>query len=211
MFLLIFLLLLLFPKQSFATPVVKITNYSSNSSPEWVEIQNQTSDTISVGGWTIRDGNSSQTDDLTLIGCVSPNSYLTFYHDSGWLNDSGDTITLYDASSAQIDQLIYTDGQLVLTPRSDSNCTPSSTPSPTSAPTLTPSPTTPLLPTITPSPTNTPVPTNTPTPTPAVLGDSTASPTHSNLLPIIFITAGGLLLLVPLIITKFPSVKKTQS
>jgi hypothetical protein len=256
---LIFLWFLLVRPVMAADPVVKITNFSSNSSPEWVEIHNQTSSAIDIGNWKIRNGNSSLTDDLTLTGCLSADGYQTFYHDSGWLNDGGDTISLYDAQNNLIDQLVYTKGQSLTNPKTTNSCQPTLTPVPTATVVLTLTPTNPPLPTITPSPTdiptNTPTPTNTPIPTlvptdtplpsstpmptdtplpiltpvleatptdstelsasnsnSSLLGDilgatdpqssSPSSPKMANLLPLIFIIAGGILLATPLIISK---------
>lgn len=84
------------PKIYAIDPVVKITNFSSNSSPEWVEINNTTGDTINIDNWLLKDANNISTDDLIISGCLSPFSYQTFYHDPGWLNDGGDTINLFD-------------------------------------------------------------------------------------------------------------------
>jgi Lamin Tail Domain len=179
--LILLLLFLLFPNSVFATePIIKITNYSSNSSPEWVEINNQTDNIVDINNWVIRDANRSLTDDLIITGCLSPHSYITFYHDSGWLNNSSaETISLYDIDNNLIDQLTYTKGQLNLNPRSDNTCVPI----PTSSPTPTPTPISISLPTITPSltpiPTNIPKPTNTPIPTltPSPTIKPTATPT----------------------------------
>ncbi|HOY60886.1 MAG TPA: lamin tail domain-containing protein [Candidatus Woesebacteria bacterium] len=116
--------LFLVPKIYAIDPVVKITNFSSNSSPEWVEINNTTGDTINIDNWLLKDANNISTDDLIISGCLSPFSYQTFYHDPGWLNDGGDTINLFDDLNNLIDQLIYTKGKIDLSPRSTNSCTP---------------------------------------------------------------------------------------
>jgi hypothetical protein len=120
------------------SPSVKITNFSSNSAPEWVEIHNETSNNIDLTNWAIGDSIISTPYDLTLSGCLSPNSYLTFTHDSGWLNDGGDTIQLFDASRNLIDTLTYTAGRYATDSRSDSNCQNTPTTVPTTAPTVVP-------------------------------------------------------------------------
>lgn len=174
-------------------PIVKITNFSSNSSPEWVEIYNQTDAVIDLTSWSLGDGNTQTVYDLPLTGCLSPSTYQTFFHDDGWLNNSGDTINLYNSQLILVDSLTYSDGKLDLNYRSTNSCTPSATPTPTSSPvptdtstptpTLTSTPTSPPLPTITPSPTvipsvtNTPTPTKTPTPTHTPAPTATSSPT----------------------------------
>jgi hypothetical protein len=163
----------LFSHPSFAVdPIVKITNYSSNSLPEWVEIHNQTSNSVNLNGWIIKDGNDISSDDIILDGCLSSGSYLTFYHQTNWLNNSGDTITLLDNTNSQIDQLVYTEGKTDNSPRSDNTCilapTQTSTPSitPTNSPSFTPTLTPTSSVTRTPTPTHTPTPTKTPSPTP---------------------------------------------
>ena len=80
MFFLILLLSLIFTKPIFAVPIVSISDYSSGSDPEWVELINNTDSNITVEGWTIKDSNGIDSDDLTLTGCISPHSYQTFYH-----------------------------------------------------------------------------------------------------------------------------------
>jgi len=79
-FFLILLLSLIFTKPIFAVPIVSISDYSSGSDPEWVELINNTDSNITVEGWTIKDSNGIDSDDLTLTGCISPHSYQTFYH-----------------------------------------------------------------------------------------------------------------------------------
>ena len=256
MLFLLFILGLFLAKPAYADPIVKIVDFSSNSSPEWVEISNQTANQVDLTNWNIRDGNSSLTDDLALTGCLSPNSTQTFFHDSGWLNDGGDTIKLYDSQATLIDSLVYTAGKLNLNYQSTNTCVLTPTQTPTQTPTPIPTSTSAPLPSITPTPTpvntNTPVPTSTltltptptnkpttiptattapwptdtplpeltpmndplpsvivdgpptltPTSTPAVLSASTTSKSFASYLPLIFIVTGGVLLLIPLIITK---------
>lgn len=125
------------PKIYALDPIIKISNFSSNSSPEWVEINNTTDTTISIDNWLLKDANNVSTDDLILSGCLSPFSYQTFYHDSGWLNDSSDTITLFDNLNNLVDQFIYTKGQLNLNPRNTNICIPSPSPSPSPTPEIT--------------------------------------------------------------------------
>ncbi len=186
--LVVVVLFLIFTQPSFAVdPIVKITNFSSNSSPEWVEVYNQTDTIIDLTGWAIGDSNTQVLYDLPLTGCLSPNTYQTFFHDSGWLNDDGDTIYLYNSQPTLIDSFIYTDGKYDPNYRSTNTCTPtppvptsSPTPIPTVIPTNTPLP----LPTITPSPTNiptiinTPAVTNTPGPTNTPTATKTPAPTN---------------------------------
>lgn len=162
---------LLFPPQIFAVDsIVKISNFSSNSDPEWIELINNTDSNITIENWALRDfnDNSKNEDSLLLTGCISPHSYQTFYHNKGWLNDGGDTIYLYNLSKELIDTVAYTTGKTDNSPKLNNTCTltitPTSIPTPTTAlPTLTPTPNPTSTPTATPTPTKTP--TSTPTPT----------------------------------------------
>lgn len=278
MFLFLLILFSLFTTPVFAEETtVKITNFSSNTLPEWVEINNLTDNIIDLSNWAIKDANTISTDDLTLNGCLLPHSYQTFYHDTNWLNASNETIYLYNKENELIDQLSYNEGKIDNSPKSDNTCTPTPTPTPTptatSTPTNTPSPTNIPTPTNTPTITNTPTPTSTATPTltptlsptktptstptisktptptedwglyshedepspsvieedlspnsnnDSILGTSdlisptpiiTQSPQKQNksvqnILPILFISIGGILLLTPLIISKFNREKK---
>ncbi|MFA6602995.1 MAG: lamin tail domain-containing protein [Candidatus Shapirobacteria bacterium] len=135
---------------------VKITNFSSNSAPEWVEIHNETLNNIDLTNWAIGDSIISSPYDIILSGCLSPNSYLTFTHDSGWLNDGGDVIQLFDASRNLIDTYTYTSGRYGTDSRSDSNCqAPTTVPTiaPTTAPTTPPTQVPTTVPTVASTPT----------------------------------------------------------
>ncbi|MFA6518833.1 MAG: lamin tail domain-containing protein [Candidatus Shapirobacteria bacterium] len=174
MVLVLIIFLILATPVSAETPLVKITNYSSNTAPEWVEIQNQSDQIIDINNWKIIDGNDRTTDDFTLSGCFSPGNFLTVVRDeSGWLNNEDETIKILDASGNVVDQLAYAKGKVEATYRQDNSCqpTPTITPSPTPVPTATNTP----VPTNTPAPTDTPIPTPTKTPTPT----HTPSPTHT--------------------------------
>lgn len=133
------------PKIYAIDPIVKISNFSSNSSPEWVEINNTTENIINIDNWLIKDANNVSSDDLILSGCLSPFSFQTFYHDPGWLNDGSDTIYIYDDINNLIDQLIYPKGQLNLNPHTTNTCTPSPSPTPEIIPTTLPPPTVPVV------------------------------------------------------------------
>jgi len=140
-FLIFLLSLFLVPNVYAIDPIIKISNFSSNSSPEWVELSNTTENVINIDNWLIKDDNNLLSDDLILSGCLSPFSYQTFYHKSGWLNDSSDIIYLYDNLNNPIDQLIYTQGQLNLNPRMTNICVPTLTPEPPPTILISPEPT----------------------------------------------------------------------
>lgn len=75
--------------------------------PEWVEIFNSTVNTVDLTGWKIIDGNGLN-DDIFLTGTISPNTFVAFNHDSGWLNTGGDNVTLINAANQEIDFGTYT-------------------------------------------------------------------------------------------------------
>ncbi|MDP3888846.1 MAG: lamin tail domain-containing protein [bacterium] len=197
------ILFLVYPKSAFAN--IYINEFSSNSSQEWVELYNDSSSSVDLSGWSLKDDSNPG---KNLSGTITGNGYF-IYESTNWLNNSGgDSITLFDnaSPSAQIDQIIFgKSGSVVGTPDSDksagrtpngsslweNNLTPSKNaanpqPAPTSTPTpaeSTPTPTpTPVDPTPTskPSPTPTKKPTPTPTlePTPTPADESAVAPTE---------------------------------
>ena len=170
---------------AFASSTVTVNEICPRCDPEWVELYNNSNNPISLENWQLKDSNSSSSDDITLIGSIQPNSFLVFDHDKGWLNDSGDSITLIDSNGNSIDSYSYPsatenktfsripDGtgefqnNTVSTKSSANQAIPTSTPTPSPTPTSTPNPTPTPKPTSTPKPTatTTPIPTNTSTPT----------------------------------------------
>lgn len=137
------LIILLFLFFFLKTPVladsaIKITDFSSDSDTEWVQLTNNTSENLTLDGWYFKDN----ADHIRNIdkACLSPSTNKTFSYSSGWLNNDGDTINLYNSSGNLIDQLIYSDSESKnqSLPLSTSTCLiPTNTPTPT----LTPSPT----------------------------------------------------------------------
>jgi len=133
---------LTFSHPTFATnPTVQITDFSSDSSPEWVELFNNTNENIYLDGWSLRDytDNSKNKDSLLLNGCIAPGSYQAFYEDSSWLNSSVSTtikpnfdiIYLYE-KGILIDSLPYTEGRNNSSPKNTNTCLlPTPTPDPT--------------------------------------------------------------------------------
>lgn len=168
---------------SSASAAVMINEFSSGSSPEWVELYNNSSEPIDLTGWTIKD---LAQEPLPLSATISANSYYVFEKSSGWLNDTGDTITLFNNASpaAQIDTISYGANATVGYPSDDKSsgrspdgsgtwvrnlpqtknaANPGPTAAPTSGPTNTPSPSNTPVPTQTPVPSATPKPSATPT------------------------------------------------
>lgn len=168
----IFLLLfLIFPRPILASLDIKITDYSSGSETEWIQITNNTENEIILENWVIRDenDNSNNKDSIVLGGCISPHLSKVITHNKGWLNDSSDTIYLYNDAKELIDKYIYNSEKKSDPPSSSNTCifvpTPTVTATPTSTPTTVPTSTKTPSPTLTSTPTSTVSPTPTSTPT----------------------------------------------
>lgn len=176
--------------------VVMINEISPSTDPEWVEIFNDEGVDIDVAGYLLEDGNTSHSDDLILFGIVPANGFLVFTHSKGWLNDSGDSLKLYDNSSpsAIIDQFTYgsvnasstvsripngSESWEITINITQNEKNPDPTPAPTAVPTQVPTPT--QGPTATPCPTKTPTPTPTKTPTPSPVVKTTLTPLSTDL------------------------------
>lgn len=76
-----------------------MANVSSGS--EWVEVFNNGSTSVDLAGWIIIDDDANT--DLPLSGTISPGATLAFDHPAGWLNNTGDILSLLrpDASVAE--------------------------------------------------------------------------------------------------------------
>lgn len=188
------LLFLFLVSPSGISAAILINEISPSTEVEWVELYNDGDSPVDLAGYLLEDGNTSKTDDLILSGIILSNGFLVFNHNEGWLNNSGDTIKLYNnaSPSAIIDQ--YTYGSVDSTKsiaripngsenwqvtsivtKGISNPSPTPSPSPTNSPTQQPQPTA----TAVPSPTKTSTPktespiskTSIPTSSPEVLGD----------------------------------------
>ncbi|MDO8669724.1 MAG: lamin tail domain-containing protein [Candidatus Buchananbacteria bacterium] len=71
---------------------------------EWIELYNNTTDSIELKGWFIIDGSGQETD---LSGQISGHQFKIIASPKGNLNNSGDLVVLKDASKAVIDQVAY--------------------------------------------------------------------------------------------------------
>ncbi|KKW39198.1 MAG: Cadherin domain protein [Parcubacteria group bacterium GW2011_GWA1_54_9] len=96
-----------------ATPGnVVINEFSSGTASDWVELRNTTGDSIDLTGWkltdlTTPDTTPTEADKLALSGTISAGDVLAF--DVSGLNNSGDSIGLYDNSGTPvlIDRVTY--------------------------------------------------------------------------------------------------------
>lgn len=171
--LLAFILFFLFPGQVFAQVV--INEFSSNSNPEWVELYNDSGQIIDLRGWKIIDGNQSESDDLSLDGCLISKGFRSFSRAAGWLNDTGDDIILKNSTNEQVDKVVYGNDTIVGIPPKEKSAgrNPAGTsswqifdsPSPMNndCQLISPTPTLISSPTLAPTPTSTPRLTPTPT------------------------------------------------
>jgi hypothetical protein len=158
-----------------------INEFSSGSGTDWIEIYNDSSQTIPLSDYRLRDNSTSNK--LDLSGILAPHGYMVFDW-SDKLNNPGDVIKIVKTTDeAEEDKVIYGDveGKVIEAPLSTQyaaritdgsaawglfssetkgaanvNAIPIPTATPT--PTDTPDPT--------PTPTRTPTPTKSPTPTP---------------------------------------------
>ena len=150
------------------------------SEQEWVELFNNSDEIVNLADWKITDESGSN---LNLSGCIISKGFRSFFHGEGWLNNTGDTITLKNSESSESeeDKVVYGNGEVIGIPgegKSEARDPDGGTswklvdsPSPQNndcflpTSTLTPIPTE-VLATATPAPTNTPTgtPANTPAP-----------------------------------------------
>lgn len=76
------------------------------NNPEWVELYNPTSETLSLDHWSLKD--TSQPAKSLDGKVISANSFLVFETEEGWLNNSSvETLTLLASDSATIDQAAF--------------------------------------------------------------------------------------------------------
>ncbi len=140
---LILLFFLVFTSPVFADSSVKITDFSSDSNPEWIQLTNNTSETVSLSGWYFKD-KAGVTKNIS--GCLSGNSNQVFSFGSGWLNNSisgtepyADIIYLFNPLNEAVDTYSYAEGVEKTAPTSTNTCviTPTPTIIPTSDPAIT--------------------------------------------------------------------------
>lgn len=136
---LLFLIYLFLANPVFAESSIKITDFSSNSSPEWIQLTNNSSESINISGWYFKDlAGTVKTINNT---CISTTLTQTFEF-TNYLNNDGDTVYLYNNANELIDTFTYTTGVTKDKPSSSNTCAiPTNTPTPTSVPTNTPTPT----------------------------------------------------------------------
>lgn len=187
-------LFLFFPSTTHAQVV--INEFVPDANPEWVELYNASASAEFLKSYYLDDDASFDSDTgsstkklLTNLDISNPSN--PFVEIASFLNNSGDSVVLFDDSGFLVDQYQYTsnpgdgvsigrnpDGSgdftiLLSATKGSTNSSPAPSPSPTPQPTPTKSPT----PTPTKSPT--PTPAKAPSPTPKVTQKAAATSTPS--------------------------------
>lgn len=78
------------------------------STDEFIELHNASNDAVDLSGWELSDSTSRN---YTLTGSIGAGQYTTFYREASGiaLNNSGDTVELYQPDSTLLDTIEYTD------------------------------------------------------------------------------------------------------
>ncbi len=156
--------------------LVHLTELHPDAATEWFELHNPTTAQVSLAGWQVWDQLSTPSQLLTLEGTLQPAETKVFQLPISKLNNSGDGITLIDASGQEITRASYTYSEPQMSwsligetwqlenpsPGFFSQTLPSSSPTP--APSATGTPTPSVFPTPQPTPSITPSPSPSPTP-----------------------------------------------
>lgn len=159
--------------------LVLLTELHPDAAPEWFELHNPTTAQVSLAGWQVWDQLSTPSQLLTLEDTLEPGETKVFQLPISKLNNSGDGITLIDATGQEITRVSYTYSEPQMSwsligetwqlenpsPGFFSQTLPSSSPTPTPSAIPTPSVTPTPQPTtsITPSPSPSPTPESQPT------------------------------------------------
>lgn len=155
-------LFFIFTPHCFASSDVLINEFVPKGDQEWVEIFNSGPTEVNLAGWSLKDKAQSPKS-LDSLGIIKAGGLGVYYNAKGWLNDSGDKITLKNDQDKLIDEIIYGNesGSIIKSPKqgksgartpdgedwkTDINSTPGSSnplppsPSPSPSPSLSPSP-----------------------------------------------------------------------
>ena len=81
-----------------------VTN-GNGANPDWVELYNDSNSIVSLEGWMLRD--LTETNKVSLTGCISPNSFRKFNFYTNRLDNGGDLIRLFDQKGSLIDSVEY--------------------------------------------------------------------------------------------------------
>ncbi len=81
----------------------------TDNEKEWVELYNNSNQTIDVGEWTIEDGSKNKIVLKGVLASSGPARFIVFESKDSILNNSGDAIILKDSKGVVIDQVAYGD------------------------------------------------------------------------------------------------------
>lgn len=71
---------------------------------EWGEVYNPNSQDFNLSNWKFQDGSGSK---KNLSGVIGSNSWAFFEYTSGWLNNSGDTLSLLNPNGETVESYTY--------------------------------------------------------------------------------------------------------
>lgn len=97
---------------------LRINEFVSDATDEWIEIFNPFNNVIDLLGWTVRDATQKQTslpDQMLGLG-----QFVVVTNPAGKLNNDGDTIELVDPSGAIVDSVTYGSGNEAIPKKPDS-------------------------------------------------------------------------------------------
>ncbi|MBI2415813.1 MAG: lamin tail domain-containing protein [Candidatus Kerfeldbacteria bacterium] len=97
------------PVYSTAVSIVELlpNPSGSESSDEFIELYNDSTDTIDLTDWMVSDATAT---DYVLSGSIGANQYLVIYREASHLalNNTGDTVELFHPDGALVDTITYT-------------------------------------------------------------------------------------------------------
>ncbi len=91
--------------QPTATNTLRINEFVSDATEEWIEIENASDAAVSLSGWSVTDASGKATalaDEILAAG-----EYRIVTKPKGILNNDGDTISLIDPTGAVVDEIAY--------------------------------------------------------------------------------------------------------
>ena len=112
----LFFVVFSFPKIIHAQ--IFINEVSPVSSPEWVELFNDSGEDVDITGWKLIDAaNNIKT---FSSASISAHGFYVYENSSGWLNNTGqESLFLKNMTNETIDSLVYGTGGVVGTPAAD--------------------------------------------------------------------------------------------
>lgn len=91
---------------NFEVSLSEIYPAPNSGEKEWVEVFNPNSQSVDLTNWKFADAAGNK---KSLSGAISANSWAYFEYSSGWLNNSGDTVGLLDATGNSVENYSYSE------------------------------------------------------------------------------------------------------